>query len=380
MEFLINITIKSSLILLFSGSLLLALKNTSATLRHWVISLTMIGLLGLPLLTLTIPNITVTIPHFPINPKADVVTIAKEIEIPKTIAVIDQKTPDIQAVRPIEKEIVLPSDNLEDRNPKFEETVVLDSSVSESKSFSIGFIYFTIWVIGCLFFILKAIIGWYLIREITIKSVPFSLPISLQSHLLNIPKKEVPILISTAIKTPMTWGGFKPVILLPTEAKIWSELELKTVLLHELNHIKRNDYWLHNIGLLAVCLYWYNPLIWVMKKQQLLEREKACDEAVLRAGIPQQNYAQQLVNIAKQLVGKTPMISENGLPMAKVSQTKARILAILKFDQQKFQFSKWKQWNWGLFYACLFPVLAAFSPVGEMIKERFELPELERLD
>ena len=113
-----------------------------------------------------------------------------------------------------------------------------------------------------------------------------------------------------------------------------------------------------------------------MKKQQLLEREKACDEAVLRAGILQQNYAQHLVNIAKQLVGKTPMISENALPMAKVSQTKARILAILKFDQQKFRFSKWKQWNWGLFYACLFPVLAAFSPVREIIQEQFNLPEL----
>ena len=229
MEFLINITIKSSLILLFSGSLLLALKNTSATLRHWVISLTMIGLLGLPLLTLTIPNITVRIPYFPVKKEANLVTISKLKETPIEIAITDEKVSNIEPVIPIEKEPVLQPDKLENKNNQFEEAIILTPPVSESKPFPIGALCFAIWLIGCLFFILKALVGWYLIREITIKGVPFSLPSILQNYIVDISKKEIPILISSAIKTPMTWGGFKPVILLPTEAAAWSELELKTV-------------------------------------------------------------------------------------------------------------------------------------------------------
>ncbi len=67
MEFLIDITLKSTLILLFSGLILLGLKKASATLRHWIISLTMIGLLLLPLLVALVPDMEVTVPYLSPN-------------------------------------------------------------------------------------------------------------------------------------------------------------------------------------------------------------------------------------------------------------------------------------------------------------------------
>ena len=63
MEFLIILTIKSTLIILLAAVLLVALKRNSATLRHWVISLTMIGLLGLPLFIEVLPSVTVEVPY-----------------------------------------------------------------------------------------------------------------------------------------------------------------------------------------------------------------------------------------------------------------------------------------------------------------------------
>jgi len=370
MEFIINITIKSSLILIGVNIVLLALKQTTATLRHWIISLTMIGLLGLPILVEIVPGIQVEMPES--------IMKAKTKEYPKA----DLNTKPKKRVEYVEN-IVVESTVLVEEKPieviDYQDYATLETNVVSEKTpiLSLPQLILGIWLIGVLFFLLKFSFGYYRIRKITINSLRFALPSSLKNFVDEMTYKQVRILVSKAIKTPMTWGGLNPVILLPTSAEHWGEEELKTVLLHELTHIKRKDYWLHNLGLIAVCFYWYNPLIWIMKKQQLLEREKACDEAVIRAGIGQQGYAEQLVAIAKQLSRSRSMMSENALPMAKVSQTKARIIAILNFNGNNFRFLKLKQWNWGIFYTCLFPVLAAFSPTAkEIIADHNPLPNL----
>jgi len=378
MEFLINIALKSTLILLFSGLILLSLKKASATLRHWIISLTMIGLLLLPLLVAFIPDMKVTVPYLP--PNEVVAEMEEKVAVPLEV----QPT-----LKPIETSIPLITENL--IVPPARATEVIDNqeysfiqsepSRFEEPSISVIQLVPLIWLFGFGFFLLRFCLGLFGIRKITINSVPFVLPKGLQSVPPFYTKKPIRILVNPTIKTPMTWGGFRPVILLPKAASDWSTTELKTVLIHELNHIKRNDYWIHSLGLLAVCFYWCHPLIWLMKRQQLLEREKACDEAVLRAGIRQQNYAEQLVSIARQLSTNRSMIGENALPMAKMSQTKSRVLAILSFDDERFQFSAWKQRNWGLLYVLLFPILAAFSPVGkELMNTSFELPKLEDIN
>ena len=68
MEFLITLTIKSTLIIFLSGLLLLAVRKKSATLRHWILSLTMIGLLGLPLFIQLLPIVQVEVPFVPSPP------------------------------------------------------------------------------------------------------------------------------------------------------------------------------------------------------------------------------------------------------------------------------------------------------------------------
>ena len=213
--------------------------------------------------------------------------------------------------------------------------------------------------------------------EITINSFGFQLPKELENKPRLITNKKVQLFTHPSIQTPMTWGGIRPVILFPSGAINWSNEALKTVLIHELNHIKRNDYLLHILSLLTVCVYWYNPLVWWMEKRQLLEREKACDEAVLYAGISRKKYATQLVKIARNLTVKTPMIRENALPMAKVSQTKKRVLAILSFDNQRLPFSNWGKWKYSIGFIVIFPVLAAFTPTGKaIIQAQLPLPEL----
>jgi len=116
-----------------------------------------------------------------------------------------------------------------------------------------------------------------------------------------------------------------------------------------------------------------------MKKKQILEREKACDEYVLQSGLSSQFYAQQLIAVAKSLSSPTKVQATYALPMAQVSQLKQRIIAILQFQKEQFQFSKIKQSQWATLFVIFILSLSAFTPIQKSgIVDRFleELPAL----
>ena len=81
--------------------------------------------------------------------------------------------------------------------------------------------------------------------------------------------------------SPMLLGFFRPCIVLPC-ARLPQE-ELDCTLLHELTHYRRRDM-LYRWGMqLALCLHWFNPLVWRMGREVARACELSCDEAVIRA-------------------------------------------------------------------------------------------------
>src|SRR5207244_6373507 len=94
---------------------------------------------------------------------------------------------------------------------------------------------------------------------------------------------------------PMTWGALRPVLLLPTEAAGWPAERLRAVLLHELAHVARHDYLTLTMAELAVALYWFHPLAWWAASRMRRERERACDDRVLAAGVAPSGYAAELL-------------------------------------------------------------------------------------
>ena len=85
--------------------------------------------------------------------------------------------------------------------------------------------------------------------------------------------------------TPLTFGWLQPVVLFPVAAiNQLSMAEARAIILHELAHIRRNDYLQESVfGWMEIILY-CNPFARPLFKMLREEREKACDDAVLEQG------------------------------------------------------------------------------------------------
>lgn len=151
--------------------------------------------------------------------------------------------------------------------------------------------------------------------------------------------RDVTLLKSHATTMPVTWGGRKPVVLLPSDADMWTDERRRYVLTHEFAHIRRWDCTTQGIAQLACALYWFNPMVWVAARRLRIERERACDDQVLMSGGKASSYAEHLLDIARSL--RATLVSPLGaVAMARPSQLEGRVLAILDPDRRRRAFSK----------------------------------------
>jgi carboxyl-terminal processing protease len=110
-------------------------------------------------------------------------------------------------------------------------------------------------------------------------------------------RRPIRLLLSSHRAIPMTWGLFRPVVLLPQEAKTWTAQRLGMVLVHELGHVQRWDCLVQLLGHLVRGLYWFHPLAWLAVRQLRIEQEHACDDLVLESGAPATDYAEHLLAV-----------------------------------------------------------------------------------
>ena len=138
--------------------------------------------------------------------------------------------------------------------------------------------------------------------------------------------RPVALLRSPAIATPMTVGVLRHCVLLPVAADAWSPDRLRAVLTHELGHVRRRDTAVQLAAQLACALYWWNPLAWFAAARLRLEREHACDDLVLHAGVTPSSYASDLLDVARALV---PRAHAGAVGMVDRSWTAARLRRIV---------------------------------------------------
>ncbi|MBR5289456.1 MAG: M56 family metallopeptidase, partial [Erysipelotrichaceae bacterium] len=109
--------------------------------------------------------------------------------------------------------------------------------------------------------------------------------------------KEVPWIMSDLVDSPLLTGLVHPVIALP--ADIVDHPHLDMMIEHEMMHYQKKDLLMKFLMLLAKCIHWFNPIVYLMEKQLSKDLEMACDEEVLKNADEEkkQIYAQTLLDM-----------------------------------------------------------------------------------
>lgn len=146
----------------------------------------------------------------------------------------------------------------------------------------------------------------------------------LQSHPL---RRTIAIRQSGRISSPLTFGVLRPVILVPKKTDWTDETALRYVLEHEFVHIQRFDVLSKLLLIAAVCVHWFNPLVWVMYVLANRDLELSCDETVLRrfGGDVRAAYARVLIRMEAARGGFAPLCNHFGK-----TAIEERITAIMK--------------------------------------------------
>jgi len=98
--------------------------------------------------------------------------------------------------------------------------------------------------------------------------------------------------------TPMLMGLFRPIIILPKNE--YTTEQLQAIFAHELTHLRRKDIFVKWLMLLASALHWFNPLVWLIRREIDRTCELSCDEAVIRnlSTADKQVYGNTLIEVS----------------------------------------------------------------------------------
>lgn len=137
------------------------------------------------------------------------------------------------------------------------------------------------------------------------------------------------VYLSDSIATPFVMGVIAPKIYLPSDTP---KAERRFIIAHERHHLHRGDPLWKLLGYLALCVHWFNPLVWLAFFLGGKDMEMSCDEAVLnRLGEDiRADYSQALLRLAthKRLIAGMPLAFGEG-------ETKGRVRNMARWRRPK---------------------------------------------
>lgn len=148
-------------------------------------------------------------------------------------------------------------------------------------------------------------------------------------------RRPVSILVSPTLDVPTAIGFLRPAILIPAwlgEADAAAELE--HVLLHELAHLRRWDDWTNLAQKLVKAVLFFHPGVWWIERKLSLDREMACDDAVLARTSSPRIYAECLARVAEKSFLRRQMALVQGA-VNRMKQLSLRVTRILAPDRPR---------------------------------------------
>ncbi len=365
--FLADAFVKATVLLLLAGLATVFLRRSPASLRHLVWALACGGVLALPLASALLPNWSLAG-----WPRLDVPVAfnAERITLPATPP---DPTPVARVVPTVQthQASAAPAATVGEEPVRWRLTTDWTTLV------------FPIWLSGVGAVLILLAVG--LARIMWLDRV--TRPVQDEAWLILLEElslelglhRHVRLLQANGPAMPMTWGIRRPAILLPAEADAWSAERRRDVLLHELAHVKRHDFLIQLIARIACAVYWFHPLVWLAVTRLREERERACDDHVLRAGATPSAYATHLLEIARGLRAARAT-SLATVAMARPAQLATRLIDVLDTRRCRDTLSRRAALPaWLAAIAIVVPLAAAAPRVAEPTSGSSSIDTIPRL-
>jgi len=152
-----------------------------------------------------------------------------------------------------------------------------------------------IWFVGTMLLLVRFVISLCGLRRLRKASVALN-DADLRACLNAAHGRGVALLQNEAIAAPVTWGIFRPIILVPSGFEQLPAESREAVLCHELAHVHGYDFLLRGLSEVVRALIWFQPLMWIVRRQLREEQELVCDNRVLAAGGRSSAYAKMLLD------------------------------------------------------------------------------------
>ena len=167
---------------------------------------------------------------------------------------------------------------------------------------------FAVWLVGLVLCALPLTLGRYRLGRAWSRAHPSELGPTVR--------------ISHEVQTPLMFGWAHPRILLPRASLRWDAERLDAVLAHERGHIHRRDWLVHAASWMVCAAFWFHPGAWFLRRRVMREAEHAADDAALARGTAPTDYAQILVDMARDYAPAAALAHSP-------SELERRVLAVL---------------------------------------------------
>jgi uncharacterized protein (TIGR03435 family) len=226
-----------------------------------------------------------------------------------------------------------------------------------------------VWVGGTIAMIVVRFRTWRQIRAAVRASSPWAIPG--QPMHAGVDMRSTP-----GVMEPGVVGLWRPVLLVPSGIEDdLTPRQLAAVLTHELCHISRRDNVTAAVHMIAEAVFWFHPLVWWIGSRLVDERERACDQEVVRTCGEPQTYAEGIVNVCRRYV-ESPLACVSGVSGANV---KNRIRDIMTNRTiAKLSVAKKAVLAGVGTVAVVAPLLAQSVPLPSATEPRFEVASVKR--
>jgi uncharacterized protein (TIGR03435 family) len=200
----------------------------------------------------------------------------------------------------------------------------------------------TIWLAGSFYVLYRWWLRWRQVSNTLQTGVPLTegreIEILRRCRAGNTSRKPIRILLSPQTYEPGIFGVFKTVLLWPEGmSALLNDAQIEAIIAHEVWHVRRGDNLAALLHMLVEAIFWFHPLVWWLGSRLLDERERACDEAVLRSGVESSVYAESILKASRFYI-QSPLPCVSGVTGSNLEKRIVRIMT--QHPANKFSLSR----------------------------------------